>query len=49
LNNTPDFLGMAKQLKKDTVRYATVEGVNFFQDSFYNQGFADEAFVVNYS
>lgn len=44
INNTPDFLGMAKQLKKDAVRYAAVEGVNFFQDSFYNQGFTNEAF-----
>lgn len=44
INKIPDFLGMATQLKKDAVRYAAVEGINFFQDSFYNQGFTDEGF-----
>ena len=44
INNIPDFLGMATQLKKDAVRYAAVEGVNFFQDSFQNQGFTNQGF-----
>lgn len=43
INKTPDFLGMAETLKKDAVRYAAVEGVSFFMDSFQNQGFTDEA------
>ena len=44
INQTPDFLKMAAGLKKDAVRYASVTGVNFFQDSFQNQGFTDVAF-----
>lgn len=44
INYTPDFLKMATTLKKDAVRYASVAGVNFFQDSFQNQGFTDEFF-----
>lgn len=44
INKTPDFLKMATKLKKDVVRFAAVTGVNFFQDSFQNQGFTDEFF-----
>lgn len=44
INDTPDFIGMGKLIKKDAVRYASAEGVNFFQDSIYNQGFTNEAF-----
>lgn len=44
INDTPNFLKMAKTLKKDIVRYAAVAGVNFFQDSFQNQGFTNEFF-----
>jgi phage gpG-like protein len=44
INKTPDFLKMAATLKKDVVRHAEVAGVNFFQDSFQNQGFTDTAF-----
>lgn len=44
INKIPDFLNMGEQLKKDVVRYAAVEGVNFFQDSFQNQGWTDGAF-----
>lgn len=44
INKTPDFLKMATTLKKDVVRYTAVAGVNFFQDSFQNQGFTDEFF-----
>jgi phage gpG-like protein len=39
----PDFLAMAETLKVDAVRYAKVAGLNFFKDSFYNQGFTDVA------
>lgn len=35
---------MADELREDAVRYASVEGVNFFQNSFYNQGWTDEGF-----
>jgi hypothetical protein len=44
INNAPDFLKMATTLKKDVVRYASVAGVNFFKDSFQNQGFTNEVF-----
>lgn len=44
INQTPDFLKMASTLKKDLVRYISISGVNFFQDSFQNQGFTDEVF-----
>ena len=43
INETPDFLKMAATLKTNVVRYAAVAGVNFFQDSFQNEGFTDEA------
>lgn len=44
INKIPDFEGMSRKLQSDLVRYAAVEGVNFFQDSFYNQGFTDVAY-----
>lgn len=44
INQTPDFLSLATNLQKDMVRYASVAGVNFFKDSFQNQGFTDIAF-----
>lgn len=44
INDTPDFLKMATTLKKDVVKHASVAGVNFFQDSFQNQGFTDQVF-----
>lgn len=43
INNTPDFLLMSWKLKSDLKRYASVAGVNFFKDSFLNQGFTNEA------
>ncbi|MFK5891353.1 MAG: hypothetical protein QM486_11555 [Flavobacteriaceae bacterium] len=43
-NKIPDFLGMAEKLNKDASRFASGEGVTFFQNSFYNQGFTDVAF-----
>lgn len=44
INDIPDFEGMAAKLKKDLVRYASRAGTNFFQDSFYNEGFTDQTF-----
>lgn len=41
VNEIPDFEGMVRKLKKDAIRYAARAGVNFFQDSFLNQGFTD--------
>lgn len=41
---TPDFLSIAKTLKKDAIRYAAIHALSFFQDSFINQGFTDESF-----
>ncbi|KQC30190.1 phage virion morphogenesis protein [Flagellimonas eckloniae] len=41
VNDIPDFEAMFQKLKKDAVRYASRAGVNFFQDSFLNQGFTD--------
>lgn len=49
INKTPDFLGMAQTLKKDLVRYASVEGVKFFVNSFQNQGFTDESYEAWYA
>ena len=44
VNETPDFLQMADWLIKDASRYAAVTGLNFFKESFQNQGFTDEYF-----
>jgi len=44
INQTPDFKSLANDLKKNVVRYASVTGVNFFKDSFQNQGFTNDAF-----
>lgn len=44
INKIPNFLEMAERLKKDAVRFAAVEGVTFFKDSFQNQGFTDASF-----
>lgn len=41
INDTPDFVKMGAQLKKNAVRFAGVTGVEFFKDSFQNQGFTD--------
>ena len=43
-NDIPDFGAMVAKLKKDAVRYASRAGVNFFQDSFLNQGFTDAVY-----
>lgn len=43
-DEVPDFLGIARQLKIDVVRYAAVTGLNFFVDSFQKQGFTDTSF-----
>lgn len=44
VNNTPDFLAMAKTIKNDAVRYASVKGLQFFQESFQKQGFTNTTF-----
>lgn len=44
VNQTPNFLKMAATLKKDLVRYASGTGIDFFMDSFQNQGFTDTNF-----
>lgn len=41
-SDIPEFDKIADKLKTDLVRYASRAGVNFFQDSFYDQGFTDE-------
>ncbi len=43
-NKVPEFMQMAKELKKNASRYAASEAVKFFKDSFVNGGFTDEAF-----
>ena len=43
-NQVPDFKAMAEELKRDVVSYAAVTGLNFFLDSFKNQGFTDRVF-----
>ncbi len=45
INKTPDFNRMAYEIRQNLVRYAAVTGVNFFKDSFYNQGFTDKALI----
>lgn len=42
---TPDFLGIAEGLKRDVRLYARKYCVDWFDDSFQNQGFTDAAFV----
>lgn len=44
-NNVPDFLKMAKELKENASRYAATESVNFFKESFVNEGFTDSSFT----
>lgn len=43
-NKSPDFEAMARKIKKDAVRYASIKGVNFIQDNFHKQGFTNKAF-----
>lgn len=40
----PDFEAMGAQLVNDAMRYASVKGLQFFQDSFYKGGFTDKSF-----
>ena len=44
-NKVPDFLQLANDLKKNASRYAAVESVKFFKDSFVKGGFTDNSFV----
>jgi phage gpG-like protein len=45
-NEVPDFLGMAKKMKRDVRRYVRVYCLKWFDDSFQNQGFTDGSFVA---
>lgn len=40
----PDFLAIAETLKQDVRRYAKVYCLQWFDDSFQNQGFTDDSF-----
>lgn len=40
----PDFLGIAEKLKTDVRRFAKVYCLQWFDDSFQNQGFTDASF-----
>lgn len=42
---TPDFLGIAEKLKADIRTYAKVYCLQWFDDSFQNEGFTDASFV----
>lgn len=46
INKTPDFTALGKRLIKDANRYASVEGLNFFKDSFQKQGWTDGNFTA---
>lgn len=41
---TPDFLAIAEGIKEDARRYAKVFCLQWFDDSFQNQGFTDASF-----
>lgn len=43
-DEVPDFIGFAQELKRDVVSYTAVTGLNFFIDSFQNQGFTNASF-----
>ena len=43
----PDFLAIAEKLENDSRRHAKVSCLQWFDDSFQNQGFTDAAFEAN--
>lgn len=43
-NKVPEFMQMARELKKNASRYAASESVKFFKESFVKGGFTDVAF-----
>jgi len=43
---TPDFLDVAQKLKGDARRFARVYCLQWFDDSFQNQGFTDSTYVA---
>jgi phage gpG-like protein len=45
INDVPDFLAMAKTLKADAKRYAEMHCLQWFDDSFQNEGFTDNSLV----
>lgn len=44
INEIPDFRGMVEKLKSDAVRFASITGLNFFRESFFNKGFTNSSF-----
>lgn len=44
INQIPDFLGMAEQLKKDLQMDAEIQGIDFIHQNFYDQGWHGAAF-----
>ena len=44
IEKAPDFNAMGRTIMADTRKYAKVTGLNFFQDSFYKQGFTNKSF-----
>lgn len=44
-NEVPDFLALATKLKTDIRRYAETYCLQWFDDSFQNEGFTDNSFV----
>lgn len=44
-NEVPNFLAMGNKLKEEARIYAKTTAVQWFQDSFINQGFTGSAFV----
>lgn len=46
INEVPDFLKVAKKMKLDVRRYSKTFCLQWFDDSFQNQGFTDASFVA---
>lgn len=45
-NKIPDFLEVARNIKRDASRVAAIESVKFFKDSFRKGGFTDTSFTA---
>lgn len=44
-HEVPDFIAMAKKIKDDSKRYAETFCLQWFDDSFQNEGFTDASFL----
>lgn len=44
VNKTPDFLGMAEQLKRDLQSDAEIQGMDFIHHNFYTEGWHGSSF-----